>query len=154
MMAIGETLVASTKRRFATSTDPEGKPWAPNSPVTISRYLNGTKGNFKKDGSLSKKGEARVAAKKPLIGETRRLSSNIAWQLDGVQQCGAQMGECGRYSQVARWRKYGNNDFRRHAGTKAGFPIPWGNIPARPFLGVSQSDREAILELAAEYVNT
>jgi len=168
MMAIGETLVASTKRRFATSTDPEGKPWAPNSPVTISRYLNGTKGNFKKDGSLSKKGEARVAAKKPLIGETRSLSSNIAWQLAGedavvigspmiyagVQQFGAQMGEFGRYSQVARWRKYGNNDFRRHAGTKAGFPIPWGNIPARPFLGVSQSDREAILELAAEYVNT
>jgi len=146
LSAIGETLVDSTKRRFQTSTDPEGKPWAPNSPVTIERHLGAFKGSFTKKGGLSKKGAARAAAKKPLIGETRALSSNIAWQLEGndtvvvgspmiyaaVQQFGARKGEFGR--------------------TKRGAPIPWGNIPARPFLGLSHEDRDDISDLAANFI--
>src|SRR3569833_4227381 len=67
-MAIGETVAASTKRRFQTSSDPGGKPWAPNSPVTIGRHLGAFKGSFKKGGRLSKNGAARAAAKKRHIG--------------------------------------------------------------------------------------
>lgn len=146
LVAIGETLAASTKRRFQTSTDPEGKPWAPNSPATIGRHLGGFKGSFKKGGGLSKKGAARAGAKKPLIGETRALSGNIAWQLQGddgvaigspmiyaaTQQFGAKRGAFGK--------------------TKRGAPVPWGDIPARPFLGLSAEDVETILELAADYL--
>lgn len=34
LVAIGETVVASTKRHSNTSTAPDGKPWAPNSPCS------------------------------------------------------------------------------------------------------------------------
>jgi phage gpG-like protein len=36
--------------------------------------------------------------------------------------------------------------------TSRGGPIPWGNIPARPFLGLSQTDRAGVLEIIAEYL--
>lgn len=147
LLAVGETLMASTKRRFETSTDPQGRPWAPNSPVTVERMLGAYKGSRKKSGGLSKKGAARAAAKKPLIGETRSLSSTIHYQLIGsdtvaigspmiyaaTQQFGAAKGQFGT--------------------TRRGAPIPWGNIPARPFLGISAQDSEAILDLAAEYLS-
>ena len=37
---IGEYLIASTRRRFAEGRAPDGPPWAPNSPVTVLRYLS------------------------------------------------------------------------------------------------------------------
>jgi len=29
-------------------------------------------------------------------------------------------------------------------------PIPWGDIPARPFLGLSDEDRSGILDIVSE----
>ncbi|HHB11855.1 MAG TPA: hypothetical protein ENK62_01480 [Chromatiales bacterium] len=57
---IGETLVHTTRRRFATGTGPDGRPWKPLSPVTVAR-----------------KGHDR-----PLIGETGHLRL-IRYQVDG-----------------------------------------------------------------------
>ena len=36
-------------------------------------------------------------------------------------------------------------------GTQAQFPNLWGNIPARPFLGVSDQDETDILDILAEW---
>ena len=35
-------------------------------------------------------------------------------------------------------------------GTKAAFPHLWGDIPARPFMGISDEVREGILEIISE----
>ena len=80
---IGEDLVESTKQRFADSKGPDGSAWPVNSPVTIARMLGLSKSNYTKKGDLSKRGQAAVAGKKPLIGETRRLSEEIHYQLRG-----------------------------------------------------------------------
>ena len=37
-----------------------------------------------------------------------------------------------------------------HGKTRRGAPIPWGDIPARPFVGLSSEDKEAVLETIAE----
>lgn len=37
-------------------------------------------------------------------------------------------------------------------GTKAEFPHLWGDIPARPYLGVSEDDKQNILELVTSYL--
>lgn len=55
LLAIAEDLVTSTKKRFVTSTAPDGTRWAPNKPSTLRR----------------KKGD------KPLIGKTNLLSQKI-----------------------------------------------------------------------------
>jgi phage gpG-like protein len=161
---IGEELVESTKRRFETSTGPDGSSWQKNGPVTTARWMSG-KGLHKKNGDLNKRGETRQAAKRPLIGRSRMLSHTITAQLHGsdtllvgspmeyasTHQFGAKMGEFGRYYQLSRL-KYGEKDFRRYAGMRQGHPIPWGDIPARPFLGVSLSDRETILGIVEKHL--
>lgn len=142
---IGEHLAETTKRRFDTSTAPDGSRWAPNSQVTFLQYLSHFKGSYTKSGKLSSKGAGRVVGKKPLIGETRSLSSEIYPRLTGdgveigspmeyaaVQQFGAKQGAFGR-------------DRRNH-------PIPWGDIPARPFLGLSSDDRDSILDIVRSYL--
>lgn len=145
LLEIGEELVDSTLQRFVDSVAPDGSHWAPNSLLTIMRSGQGN-------------------AKKPLIGAGKALSTQInatvsgdsvtigsPMEYAGVQQHGAKMGEFGRYYQLFR-RQYAEDDFRRHAGSQKGHPIPWADIPARPFIGVSESDRAMIDRIVADYI--
>lgn len=145
---IGELLVTTTQRRFTTQKAPDGTAWAPNSPVTLERFLSKSYGGDvprKRDGSLKAPAARRLAGKKPLSGETGELQDRIAATVSGntlgissskiyggVQQFGAKQGAFGR--------------------TRRGSPIPWGDIPARPFIGISDSDRQGIAETIAEHL--
>jgi len=137
---IGETLKESTKRRFETSTGPDGQRWPANSQATY-EALARKKGEFRKgDGKLSggKKGAGLVMAKKPLIGELKALSHTIDYQDDATSvTIGSPMG-------YAAMQHFG--------GTKAEFPNLWGDIPARPFLGVSAEDKGDILEILQNHL--
>lgn len=120
---IGEVLVPSTKQRFAVEKDPQGNPWAPNSPVTRAR-----------------KTTPKVLTEEGYLGDT------IAWQLEGAK--GVAVGTNLVYGAT---HQFGMP--RGYAGrTKRGAPIPWGDIPARPFLGVSDEDGERILEILRDYL--
>lgn len=161
--AIGEILVDSTTKRFALGVGPDGIPWKKNTDLTLDRYADAFVTSRTKKGSRSAAGRRRIGSKKPLIGESRALSTTINHAVSGrtlhvgspmiyagVQHFGAKMGEFGRYSQLSRRAKFAEGDFRRSAGTVKGFPIPWGDIPARPFLGLTAEDREDILDSLRE----
>lgn len=143
---IGEMLVDSTKRRFATSTGPDGQRWASNSPVTILRYLGKYKGSFnKKTGALTKSGATSAAGKRPLIGETRDLSRQIFPRVEGST---LYIGSTMIYAAA---QQFGMR--KGYAGVnRRGSPIPWGDIPARPFLGLSEQDRNNIIETISDYL--
>ncbi|TDE40933.1 phage virion morphogenesis protein [Antarcticimicrobium sediminis] len=123
MQDLGELLTESTKQRFKDGVSPDGATWAPKSQTTIEAY------EARKD-----KVDLR-----PLFGPSGRLSSEIHYVAgahsvelgssliySAVQQLGADKGAFGSMA----------NDS----------PIPWGNIPARPFLGLSDDDQIAITE--------
>lgn len=124
LKAIGEALVAQTKRSFETGTDPWGRRWAPNAPATIAAMLARRDGNFRqRDGKLSAKGAGRVMAKRPLIGESRQLSTRIHYQVEGnTLVVGSPMVQ-------AAMQQFG--------GMKSQFPNLWGDIPARRFMPVT-----------------
>lgn len=141
MHDIGQVLVESMRARLRDGRDVEGRPFAPNTPLTLSR----------------KKGT------RPLVDSGMMAGTRFHYQAGrdyvevgsnaiqaAVMHFGAKMGEFGRYSQVGRVRKYGLGTFMGSAGTKKGFPIPWGDIPARPFVGLSSEDKEAVLETITE----
>ena len=134
---IGEDMAEATKRRFSTAKAPDGTPWAPNSATTLARYSN----LFarKKDGTLSKKAEAKIAGKKPLTGETRALATTINYQITSDNTVGI-----GSPMVYAAMQQYG--------GQKSDFPHLWGNIPARPFLGASEADKTNIADLVRSYM--
>lgn len=141
MQEIGEDIVASTKRRFATATAPDGTPWAPNSTqTTIPFYLGAFGGSHKKDGTLSKAGEKRSAAKKPLTGDSKRLGTTINYQLDGTS--GMRIGSPAEY---AAMQQFGGV-------TSPNSMIPGKIIPARPFLGISEADKINILDIVGSYL--
>ena len=137
MLTIGEKLVQSTKQRFESSTAPDGKKWQPNSDTTLRSTLHG--GNhFKKNGSLKKSGQSYLANKKPLIGATHQLATTINYQLDGN---GLRIGSPMEYAAMQQF-----------GGKKSRFPKLWGDIPARPFLGISDSDETMILTTVNDYL--
>ena len=139
MREIGKNLVESTKQRFVTATGPDGAAWAANSPATIGLYVAAVSGSFKKDGQLSKKGAIRKAAKNPLTGESRALQTEINYQLAG--NTGVSIGSPMPYAAMQQF-----------GGKKSAYPHLWGDIPARPFLGVSKEDAANIVEIVSSYL--
>jgi len=127
---LGEYLVKSTTDRFPTGRAPDGSVWAPKSPTTLAAY--GARKTNRMD-------------TRPLFGPSGALSSTINYEAfpdriewgspmiyAAVQQFGAGKGAFGQ--------------------TSRGAPIPWGNIPARPFLGISADDEAPMLRRVAEWL--
>lgn len=128
---IGEYLVVSTKDRFAQGTAPDGTSWAPKSPTTIAVYQRrGDRVDFR-----------------PLFGPSGRLSSEILYQAHPTSvTVGSNLVYAATMQLGAAKGAFGQ--------TSRGGPIPWGDIPARPFLGLSTADRSTILEIVAEWLES
>jgi phage virion morphogenesis protein len=139
LLEIGEDLMPNTKDRFRTSTGPDGQRWAANSETTILAHLTGVKGAYGKKAGMTQKGMTALLGKKPLV-QGGYLQDTLNYQVDGdtlllgspqpyaaVQQFGAKKGSLGKGA-------------------------PWGDIPARPFLGVSDADQRSILETLGHYL--
>lgn len=125
LQTLGEGIVERTKRRFETSTDPDGQPWKPNSAATLnmlSARLAGVKSNVKKDGSLNAKGSRALANKKPLIGESGDLRRQIVAIAAGNALT---VSSTPVYAAI---HQFGGNAGKGHKTV----------IPARPFLPIKQ----------------
>lgn len=76
---------------------------------------------------------------RPLTGETGELMDTIHWQLQGDDAV-----EIGSPMEYAAMQQFG--------GAKAEFPHLWGDIPARPFLGISDDDRDTMLDIIQAHI--
>jgi|SRR5690625_567144 len=120
----GEYLRESTKRRFAEKTAPDGSPWPANAESVI----------------------AQKGRSDPLVGESKRLSREIHYRARG------DLLEIGTNLEYAAAQHFGMP--QGHAGkTRRGTPIPWADVPARAFLGFSDTDRGEILQLLEQHIN-
>jgi phage virion morphogenesis protein len=115
---IGVDLVESTKRRFETTSAPDGSEWALNSVLSTLLYKEGDR---------------------PLTGETGVLMDTINYSAT------ANLLEVGSPMEYAAMQQFG--------GTKAEFPHLWGDIPARPFLGLSEDDRSNLLAILQRHID-
>jgi phage virion morphogenesis protein len=121
----GEYLIASTKARFKSKQAPDGSPWESNSPAVI----------------------AEKGRDDTLTGESRRLSNEIHYRARG------NLLEWGSSLEYAATQQLGagKGDFGQ---TASGLPIPWGDIPAREFLGLSQEDSKTVVEVIEEHAQS
>lgn len=120
---IGEILLNSTRRRFEVGMGPLGEQWAVNSDVT-----------------LANKRDTR-----PLIGDTRSLSTQINYQSDANHVLlGSLMEYGGTQHFGAKKGQYGQ--------TRYGVPLPWGDIEARPYIGLSSEDEEDIIDMLSNHL--
>lgn len=129
MHDIGQELVKNMQDRIRDGRDADGWPFAPNSPATLARKRGG----------------------KPLIDRANFVANRLHYAAakDAVEvgasaiqaavlQFGAKKGEFGR--------------------GRRGAPIPWGDIPARPYLPLTsagrlpEEDARTVAEVVAEYL--
>ena len=138
MRELGEYFVDSTTQRFKAGRAPDGSIWAAKSPVTIAAQ----------GGRRTNRLDTR-----PLFGPSLSLSSTINFEdfpdrvewgspmeYAAVQQFGAAAGSLGFYSGI-------DKNGRSYSGVS-----PWGDIPARPFIGVSAEDEVNVLDIVADYL--
>lgn len=130
---IGQEMVDSTLENFQEGTSPDGIPWAPKSKATLEKYER------RKDGPVSSR---------PLIGPSKTLSSRqvhsfgvgdgkVSWGTNLTQAAVMQFGAAkGTFGTAAN-----------------GSSIPWGDIPARPFIGIGEDDISEIVRLAEEHLD-
>ena len=124
LRSIGEGLVNSTRERFSSQTAPDGSPWAPLAESTKARKRRNKDKILTRDGDLRREVSYRVGPDHVDVGSSRIYA--------GTHQFGADRGS------------YGD--------TSTGQPIPWGDIPASPFLGVSDGDRHMIEEVFTDHL--
>ena len=121
---LGEGIIERTKRRFDTSSAPDGTPWKPNSAATLamlSARLGGKRTNRKKSGALNAKGNKALVNKKPLID-----SGFLRQQI--VQFANRNSLTVTATAKYAAIHQFSGKAGRGHKVT----------IPARPFLPVRQ----------------
>jgi len=134
MNDIGQFLVMSTQDRMAEGKSPDGTPFAPRSPVTLAAY---------------ERRKQKPGAHPLWLTGTMRRGIHHAYDRDSVSvgsgaiqaavmQFGAAQGAFGAWMGKD---KLGRDHFHH---------LPWGTIPARPFLGVSPSDEDGIMGIVTE----
>lgn len=120
----GEHLLISHRQRFADQVAPDGTPWAPLSPAYQAIKPRNKNRILTLDGYLQRM-HYDASATTLLFGSDRVYAA--------AQHFGAPRGTFGK--------------------TRHGAPIPWGDIPARPVVGISDSDVQALGEIANDHVD-
>ena len=131
MRAIGDHMAGTTKDRFRDEKAPDGTPWAPLSEVTVKRKKRHADKILTERGYLGGSIAYRAGPDFVEVGSPFVYAS--------THQFGAAKGEFGG----VRTSLPGRSFFQ---------PIPWGDIPARPFLGVSDEDRDAITGAIQDHI--
>ncbi len=134
---MGEHLETSTKDRFKTSTAPDGSKWKPNTEATYINILG--KQHTNKNGTINKKGINRVTSKRPLV-MSGVLRDQIHYQISGdLLLVGSNMIYAATQQFGAKKHEFGNG-------------APWGDIPAREFLGISVADEAELTAIVENHL--
>ena len=122
---IGESMLNRTRERFNSQTAPDGTPWA-----ALSKKYKASK-PVNKDKILTLHGRLRGTLTYRAGPSEVRIGTPLIY--GATHQFGAPKGSFGT--------------------TRRGGPIPWGDIPARPFLGLSPSDEQELLDILNDHLS-
>ncbi len=127
MSEIEGIMVDATERAFMQQRDPTtGVPWAALSETTKSRRRDPAGPILQDSSSLVQSVTGRHDATSAEVG--------VAEKYGITHQLGAKRGQYG--------------------STSRGSAIPWGDIPARPFLGLGEDDKNEIMDAANRYISS
>ena len=127
MRRVAGHLKNSSRQAFDRQQSPSGHVWERLKPSTLKKRQKS--GHvpamiLRRSGALSKSILADSDKTSAVVGTIRKYA--------GTHQFGAKRGQYG--------------------STKRGAPIPWGDIPARPFLGISTEDEADIKHIILDHI--
>jgi phage virion morphogenesis protein len=126
--SIGEHIASEIDLCFTDARDPNGVSWEDLSDVTIARRRNGSDKPLNDTGRLKNSITSNV-----IDNKTVEIGTNVEYAI--THQKGATKGQYGT--------------------TSRGAPIPWGNVPARPFIpenGLPNDWEQGVLDQIAGYL--
>lgn len=150
---LAEILKGGVDRAFADEVDPAtGEQWHPLSPTTLARRAKAghTGKMLQVSGQLAASVQTEYGPHHAAVGTNKVYAA--------TQQFGAKKGSFGTAKRGTRGqgRRNARNYTARGGQTVGGWlsgraqggtmPLPWGDIPARPFLGVGAPERAEIAE--------
>jgi phage virion morphogenesis protein len=148
---LAEVLKGATDRAFEDQADPAtGENWSPLSPATLAR-----RAKTGHTGSILKVSGQLVASIQTEHGP-RHAAVFTSKEYGPTHQFGAKKGSFGTATRGARGTgKRNPRNYTARGGATVGgwlsgraqggsFPIPWGDIPARPFLGIGKPEEAEI----------
>lgn len=116
--------VASTEKRFDSSTTPLGRSWKRNTAATTQLKLSGMKGR-----------KPALMGAKPGVW-TGKLATSIQYKV------------VGNFLTIFTDVPYASWFSRGHRGVR-----PWGNTPPRPFLGQNKNADTEVIEMLKRHFN-
>lgn len=136
MDSIGRELVNSASERIGTTNiGPDGQAWVPSHRV---RETGGK--TLLKSGLLQRSINSQAAPDHVIVG------SNMVYA--AVMHFGAEQGEFG----AAMGRTEPST--KRPQSQSYFTPLPWGDIPARPYIGISEEDEMSIRDVVAVHISS
>jgi phage gpG-like protein len=139
----GRFMVRQTiKERFDKQRSPKGHFWKKRSKATQAHYLKKYGPRFTANKVLKFTGELRRITYK---ADNKGMSFGTNRPYGRTHQYGAKKGQFGTvtktYINTQTWRQY-----------RRTYVIPWGDIPARPFLGVTKKEQEIINNMIIDHI--
>ena len=131
---IKHVVVDHTKRSFQSEAAPDGTPWAELSEVTRGRRL----------GKIAN-ADRRQSAPVPILQDNRDLIMSILPDWDRTT---AVVGTNLKYATTHQF----GAEKGSFGTTRRGIPIPWGDIPARPFLGLAPADFPKVEGILSDFI--
>ena len=149
-MAVGERMLASAQDRFRTETDPSGTPWVALRPATIrARTRRGQLPmTILRSNSKGKSGSS-LAGSLNYVATTDDVQLGSPLPYAAIHQFGGTIEkDAGSRYMVGRRFAKREQDGGRDVAIKAHSIT----IPARPYLGLTPTDEEGILEDAEDWL--
>lgn len=157
---IGQIYIEEAKYRIKTQTDPRGRVWPHNSKVTQRLKSNGIK-----------KVNARIFNKKG-GGLVRRVMGVTMLRPPAIEGPNKRLVWTGKLRDQLKYRVSGNTvivlsevpyattmqygaaqgSFSEGGMTTGRGSAPWGDIPARPFLGTNKKTNERVMTILGNYL--
>ena len=145
MDAIGARLETSTKHRFETEKAPSGEPWKPSAASYDRGPAPGSVGNEDRGQTLTETGRLRASITHNVRGsDAVAVGTNVKYA--AIHQFG---GQTKPRTIRPRSKKALSWPGARHPVKSVRHP--GSKVPARPFLGISSGDRDAILRIVSEH---
>lgn len=138
MQELGEIMIERTKGNFKAGQSPDGQTWAAKTPATLEAY------RARKD----------PVDPRPLFGPSKQLSTQIFYEAEpGEVRWGSNLIYAAVMQFGAAKGSFGTKSGTDKRGRKFSAALPWGDIPARPYLGVGTEDSRILIEAIEEYLS-
>lgn len=145
-------MLFSVERRFETETAPDGTPWTPLRPRTAARRIGGkrrgTENILRVTGRLYQSLTGEASAREAAVG------TNLHYA--GIHQTGGTIDVPERSATIRLRKVKGRTRFAKRAHKRArDVDVTIGAhqivVPARPYLGFSETDRTELLAIAEDH---